>query len=107
MDIKGGIKEFSSIDVWWKAVLIIGIVLFICSMAFDLFIERRYIAGLGIGLIMIGISNWIALVYKNHILPGGILTVPTYKHNGLTKILFVVGILLSLYFLIVILVSLF
>lgn len=50
------------IDAWWKAVLICGIALIAVSLLFEIeIVNRKHLMGIGAGMFIIGISNWIAL----------------------------------------------
>lgn len=57
-----GIIDSFKIDEWWKAVLICGIALIAVSLLFEIeIVDRKHLMGVGIGMFIIGIANWIAL----------------------------------------------
>ncbi|TWV64056.1 hypothetical protein [Parabacteroides distasonis] len=95
------------IDYWWKLVLLCGILLSGSSMIFDIqFIERRYVLGLGIGMTLIGIGYWMAKKVAHQWADGGMYQWDIFEHNWITKSTIGVGILISIYFFIRILILL-
>ena len=92
---------------WWKLVLLCGILLSASSMMFDIqFIERRYVLGLGIGMTLIGIGYWMAKKVAHQWGDGGMYYWDIFEHNWITKTTIGVGILISIYFFIRILILL-
>ena len=50
------------IDEWCKAVLICGVALIAVSLLFDIqIVNRKHLMGIGLGMFIIGIANWMAL----------------------------------------------
>ena len=51
-------KQFN-IDIWWKAILMLGILTVSGASLFQIeFLEIRHLFGLGLGLILIGLGFW-------------------------------------------------
>ena len=102
--------EFGSlfkVDHWWKLVLLCGILLTASSMMFDIqFIERRYILGLGIGMVLVGIGYWMAKKVAHQWADGGMYRWDIFEHNWITRTVIGSGTLISIYFLIRILILL-
>lgn len=95
------------IDYWWKLVLLCGILLTASSMMFDIqFIERRYVLGLGLGMVLIGIGYWMAKKVAHQWGDGGMYCWDIFEHNWITKATIGVGVLISIYFFIRILILL-
>lgn len=95
------------IDHWWKLVLVCGILLSASAMMFDIqFIERRYILGLGLGMVLVGIGYWMAKKVAHQWADGGMYYWDIFRHNWVTKLLIGFGSLISLYFFIRILILL-
>jgi len=92
--------ENLKLDSWWKAVLYLGVGAVICSFIFKVdFIETKHLFGLGIGMILIGISYWIAEKEFSHIKPPNAYTGPaafmtwkSIKHNPITVLLLLGGL---------------
>lgn len=81
------------IDTWWKAVLFIGVIACVGAAMFQIkFIEGKHLFGLGLGLVSIGISYWMASKTANTWVSGGILSWPIIKHNFVSIILLILGI---------------
>nr|WP_181716106.1 hypothetical protein [Flavobacterium sp.]QJS06630.1 hypothetical protein [Flavobacterium sp.] len=84
------------IDTWWKAVFILGIIACVGASTTSIeFLERKHLMGFGIGMILIGISHWIAWKTINSFEQGGILSCQIIKHNFFTVILLITGIVLT------------
>lgn len=93
------IGNMFKIDVWWKFVLIVGVLLAAAAFMLNIeFIERRYVLGLGIGLVLIGIGYWMAKKVANEFTDTGIFSYPIYKHNFVTVLLIALGIIDSVFF---------
>lgn len=87
------------IDTWWKAVFILGIIACVGSSTINIeFIERKHLFGFGFGMILIGLSHWIAWKTTNSFEQGGILSWQIIKHNICTIFLLLVGIGLTCLF---------
>ena len=95
----GALDSFK-IDEWWKTVLICGIALIAVSLLFEIdIVNRKHLMGVGLGMFIIGIANWIAL--KTVIHEYGIQgffhgRVPV--HNTFTKIMQIIGFLIAVGF---------
>ena len=93
--------DILKIDYWWKAILIIGCLLAAAALVFDIqFIERRYVLGLGIGLILIGIAYWKARKRANKHVGDGILSWDVLVFDTAAKIMRIIGVIISVFFLI-------
>jgi len=87
------------IDVWWKAVLILGIFATASSLIFEItFIENRHLFGFGLGMIFVGIAQWMAWKVVSQIAFGGILSTRVIKHDVISIIILIIGIVLILLF---------
>lgn len=99
--------QLFKIDYWWKLVLLCGIMLSGSALVFDIqFIERRYILGLGIGMIFIGIGYWMSKQVAHKWADGGMYHWDIFVHNWKTRSIIGLGFILSIYFLIRILIIL-
>lgn len=95
----GSIISFK-IDDWWKAFLIFGIAAIAVSLLFDIdIINRKHLLGVGIGMFIVGIANWMALktVIREHG-PDGFFYGQIPIHNTFTKTMQVVGFALMIGF---------
>lgn len=89
------------LNKWYGMVLYLGIGAIILSMYFQVdFIEDRYLFGLGLGLIFIGVSFFIAEKTLSTIKPpnaytGGPILISQTKihHNPITVIILIIGLL--------------
>lgn len=92
--------ENLNLDTWWKFVLYLGVASVLSSLYFKIdFIKSKHFFGLGVGMILVGISFWIAEKHFSKIKPpnvymGGAALISWKKiqHNPFTKILFLIGI---------------
>lgn len=81
------------IDTWWKAVFILGVIACVGAATVNVgFIERKHLFGIGLGFLLVGLSNWIASKTANSIQGGGILSWEIIKHNTFSLILLIAGI---------------
>jgi hypothetical protein len=63
-------------------------------MIFDVkFLEEKHTFGFGIGLVMVGVSFYMAEKIANQFMSGGILFWPIIKHNPVCVIILITGIL--------------
>lgn len=86
-------KPTMKIDIWWKAVLIIGVLTSASSIMFNIgFIENKHLFGFGLGMAFIGIAQWIAWKTISQFHAGGILSTQIIKHNFLSIILLIIGV---------------
>jgi hypothetical protein len=84
-----------NVDIWWKAVLILGVLTLAGSMMFDVdFIENKHLFGFGVGLVFIGIAQWMAWKTVSTLAYGGILSTKVIKHNAVSYIVLFIGICL-------------
>lgn len=91
-----GNESFFKIDIWWKAVLYLGILSVAGAILFNItLIERKYLFGLGIGMIMIGLGFWKAWKTFSKIAFNGILSWKDYKHDLSSIVLISIGLLLT------------
>lgn len=99
------IKLFN-IDSWWKVVLWIGIALCGIVLIFDVnIVDAKHLLGLGIGLIIVGISIFGAQKYYVQQAPefNGIFKGHITQHNAITRCGLVIGSIISIVFLFLIL----
>lgn len=81
------------IDIWWKAVLILGLIACVGASIFKIdFIESKHLFGLGLGMIVIGIAQWMAWKVASIKYGNGILSQRIIKHNFLSIVLLILGI---------------
>ena len=85
--------RFFNIDIWWKAVFMLGILAAVGASLFKIeFIESKHLFGIGIGMIMIGIGFWKSYKTFSRFESGGILSWKDYKHDVISIILILIGI---------------
>jgi len=101
--------KWLNIDNWWKVVLWLGVSLCIISLLFDIdIVSTKHLLGLSIGLIIIGLSmfgaqvNCVQLMPKLHGYAQGHIT----RHNAITRICLIVGVILTVLFLVLIILRL-
>lgn len=98
--------ENLKLDEWWKFLLVLGVGAVFSSFYFQLrFIQNGHLLGLGFGMLMIGISFWIAEKHFSAIKPPNVYTGSTAlvkwketRHNAFSYALLALGIVLSLFF---------
>jgi len=87
------IKPTINIDMWWKAILILGVLTSACALMFNTgFIENKHLFGFGLGMIFIGIAQWMAWKTMSQFIAGGILSTKVIKHNPVSIIILIIGI---------------
>jgi len=94
--------ERLKIDSWWKVVLLLGIGSIFMSFTIDVdFVQERYLFGVGLGMLLIGISYWIAEKSFSEIKPPNVYTGPAaliswkeIHHNLITCIMLTLGLIL-------------
>lgn len=85
--------KFFNIDIWWKAVLMLGILAVVGASLFKIeFLEGKHLFGIGLGMIMIGLGFWKAYKTFSQFGFGGILSWKDYRHDIVSILLIVVGI---------------
>lgn len=95
MNIFGNLK----LDKWYSIVLFLGFLMIGASMFFKItFIEVKHLFGFGLGLVMIGISFFMAQKVASQFAFGGILSWPIIKHNLVSIIILIIGIALTVGF---------
>lgn len=83
------------IDIWWKAILILGVLTTIASFMFKpRFLESKHLFGFGLGMVFIGIAQWMAWKTISQIAYGGILSTKVIKHNFVSYLVLFIGICL-------------
>ena len=95
------LKNFK-LEEWWQGVLVIGILCCSAALLFRVdFLESKHLFGLGFGMILIGVSLWIATRSLSWIKPpnaytGGaaLITQKVVKHNFVTILFLIAGIIL-------------
>jgi hypothetical protein len=88
------------IDRWWNILILLGCGFVFISMAFKAdFLKSSYIFGMGIGIILIGISFSIATseICKSQFGPC-FMRLTQIKHTLITKIILSVGLFLTIIF---------
>ncbi len=86
-------KPTMIVDIWWKAVLILGVLTTIGSIMFEAdFIENKHLFGFGLGMIFIGIAQWMAWKTVSQPIFGGIISTKIIKHNIISFIILFIGI---------------
>ncbi|MFV0587403.1 hypothetical protein [Bacteroides reticulotermitis] len=89
------------IDEWWKAVLVTGAALIAISLLFRIdIVNRKHLLGIGVGMFIIGISNWMCIRTVIHSRPdlGGNFSGLMPIHNGFTKWLQRTGFIITVVF---------
>lgn len=88
-------KTAINIDLWWKAVMILGVLTSAGSLMFEVdFIENKHLFGFGLGMVFIGIAQWMAWKTISQIAFGGILSTKVIKHNFVSSLILFIGICL-------------
>ena len=87
------------IDIWWKAVLILGVLAAIGAASFEIdFLERKHLFGLGLGMILIGLGFWKSWSKTAIMMNDGSLKTDLYKHDVISVVLLVLGVLMVGFF---------
>lgn len=85
--------SFLKIDVWWKAVLVLGVLRTASSLIFPVdFINNKHLFGFGLGMIFIGVAQWMAWKTISEVYKGGILSTQIIKYNYVSFIILFIGI---------------
>jgi hypothetical protein len=100
------ILENLKLDSWYGIVLYVGILIIAASLFFQVdFLQEKHLFGLGLGMLLIGLSFWIAEGYAHIFKPpnyytGGpaILYWRVIKHNPISIIILLIGIGLTGFF---------
>ena len=94
------ISEVFKLDTWWKALLMLGILMCGDSVIAPIpILNSYYIFGLGIGFILIGVSWFKAQKFRIVKRLSGDQSGYTTIHTRFTQILFMAGVILSVVFL--------
>ena len=96
------ILEKLKIDRWFGIVLYLGVLLIAASLFTNVtFIEKKHLFGFGLGAVFIGLSYFIAEKYirvfkeASYLTGGaGILSTKVIKHNVVSIIVLIIGIVL-------------
>lgn len=87
------------LDKWYGLTFLVGLLLIGASLYFKVeFIQEKHLFGLGLGLILIGISFFMAEGYISQFIAGGILSTKIIKHSFASYSVLVIGIFLTLLF---------
>jgi hypothetical protein len=94
------ILENLQLDTWYGIILYVGVLMMAASIFVNIeFLEEKHLFGLGLGLLLIGISYKKAEMYKNRFKPANIHTGGTgffqwkvIKHNTISIIILVIGL---------------
>ena len=101
------IGNIFKVDHWSKFVLFCGILLSAAAFFFNIqFVSQKYLLGLGIGLILIGVGYWMARKVAHRWADGGMYQWVVFIHNWKTRSIIGLGTIISLYFLIRLLIQL-
>lgn len=85
--------EIFKIDTWWKVVLLIGCLLVAVSLIFNITIlNPKHLFGLGLGMFLIGIANFMAQKFRAIPVIGGYLSKMEMHHNFVSIIILIIGI---------------
>lgn len=88
------------LEHWWNILIYLGVALIAATLIFEIdFIEKKYLFGLGLGLFITGLSNHIAFKHFTVMDGPGYWSGKKMVHTWYTKLLFMVGISISGYFL--------
>ncbi len=86
-------KPTLNIDIWWKAVLVLGVLTSAGSLMFKVdFVENKHLFGFGLGMIFIGIAQWMAWKTLNQPVFGGIISTKIIKHSSISFVVLIIGI---------------
>lgn len=92
---------------WWHAVTILGAMFTAIGFLLDHPCHvMRHIAGLGIGIIIIGIASWMSIYSQSQRVQDVIFTSRTVKYNRATLPLLVIGCAVFLLFLVLVVIDL-
>jgi hypothetical protein len=101
------ILETLTVNVWWKFVLMLGVVISGVALTVDVkILSEKHFFGLGVGLIFIGVSCLIANKHINIPYLGGMLSTEKLIHTPITKILFAIGLAITILFLTLLIIGL-
>jgi hypothetical protein len=88
------------LEHWWNILIYLGVALIASTLVFEInFIEKRHLFGLGLGLFTTGLSHNIA--FKQITIPEerGYWSGNKMVHTWYSKLLFLLGISITGYFL--------
>ena len=93
------IFENLKLNKWYGIILYLGVLIIAASLLFKVdFLEEKHTFGFGLGLIMIGLSYFMAEKVANQFAYGGILSWQIIKHNPVSVIILTIGIALTVGF---------
>lgn len=85
------LEEYLKLDNWWEVVTLLGIVLLVIALLFEVkILSNDIIAGYGVGLILFGIGRWKNQKSFAGIIPGFIVS-GERRMSDLSGILLEVG----------------
>jgi hypothetical protein len=88
------------IERWYNIILLLGLGLVGSSFMFEInFLNKKHLVGLGVGMIIIGLSLNIARKYFYTRYPTGFMQEEGILHNWYTKLMLIVGIIIVIIFL--------
>jgi hypothetical protein len=100
-------SKIFKVDVWWKFILLLSVAIIACTLLIDIYIVNpKHLLGLGIGLLLIGVSCFIANKHINASNGYEVVSTERIIHNTTTLCLFVLGIIIAALFFILIIISL-
>ncbi len=102
------------LDTWWKIVLWLGVISITASLVHEVsFIQNKHLFGLGVGLVLVGLSHAIAHNTQSYFKAANaytgsaaLITYDVLNHNGVTCLLFTIGLAISSLFFILLIKSL-
>ena len=96
----GDLLKQIKLDRWYGVTLYLGVLSCIAPFFKGVeFLNAKHIFGLGIGLILISLSNFIANMHMHQPMPGGFLHWEQVIHTPLTKIMLSIGFIITMLFL--------
>lgn len=95
------------LDKWWNILIYIGVLLIAATFLIDIsFLNEKHLFGHGIGLFLIGISFNIACKHISYPIYGGFWQTEKVLHNWVTILLFILGLVITILFFVLILIKL-
>jgi hypothetical protein len=83
------------IDIWWKAILVLGLLACFGAAAFEIdFLERKHLFGFGLGMILVGIGFWKCWIKSSEMLPNGRIKTDHYNYDIISVLLIITGVLM-------------
>jgi hypothetical protein len=100
------LKELINVDAWWKAVLYSGLALIAVSLPFSGNKIVKHLIGVGLGMLIVGISYFAANKHVSSPAYGGVLSTQKIMHTRYTRLSSLIGMLIVALFLVLLIVDL-